>query len=152
MTLGSVSIKSLTIVLYIAMVSGLSGCFKLKDVYIMKGEWVVDSMELNGGITNAMHSILPNYIDGGGKYVMYFGQDGKAAAQYYVADTLNYATEGEWQLLDEHHIYLNVDRFVKGTFVIEEQSLSDMLMYSDKNYIEFFGIGEVELLIRTHRD
>jgi hypothetical protein len=152
MTLDNTLTRPIMIVLFLAIAGSLSSCVKLKDVYIMKGEFVVESIEINGGLGNQMPAILPNYVEGEGKYIIYFGEDGEAAAQYYVADTLNYALAGEWQLLDDHHMYLNVDRFVKGTFVIEEQSLSDLLMYSDKNYIEFFGIGEVEMLIRSHRN
>ena len=118
----------------------------------MKGEWVVNSVELNGGKTNLMYTILPDYNAGSSKYLVYFGEDDRCTAQYYVNETINYAVEGTWTLVDKNHIYIELDAYVKGIFELEEQSSTEMIMYAEENIVKFYNIGEVEMILRVTRD
>ena len=118
----------------------------------MKGEWVVNSVELNGGKTNMMYTILPDYNVSTSKYLVYFGEDDRCTAQYYVNENLNYAVEGTWNLLDKHHIYIELDEYVKGIFELEEQSSTEIIMYAEQNIVKFYNIGEVEMILRVTRE
>ena len=145
--------KLLTLAIIVTAIS-FSGCYKLKDMFIMKGEWTVQSVEIDGGSTNHMNTILPGFDKGNDccKYEIYFGDDDKLIGRYFVDDTLNYAIAGEWRLVEHNRLYLDADKFIKGTFEVEEQSAEDILLYADTNFVKFYGIGYVELLIRAHRD
>ena len=118
----------------------------------MKGEWVVNSVELDGGKTNMMYTILPDYNADSSKYVVYFGEEGRCTGQYYLNEKLNYAVEGTWSLVDKHHIYIELDNYVKGIFELEEQSRTEMIMYAEQNIVNFYKIGEVEMILRVTRD
>ena len=118
----------------------------------MKGEWVVNSVELNGGKTNMMYTILTDYNASTSKYLVYFGEDDRCTAQYYVNENLNYAVEGTWNLLDKHHIYIELDEYVKGIFELEEQSSTEIIMYAEQNIVKFYNIGEVEMILRVTRE
>lgn len=128
-----------------------SGCYKIKENFIMKGEWFITKIELDGGSTNFMESILPEYDADTCEYRIYFGDDGVCVGQYYVGDELNYAVEGEWVLLDPTHLYVEVDQYVKGVFEFEEQSTSLIHMYAERNIVKFYNIGETQLFIIAGR-
>lgn len=154
MMFGKITRNLVSVVFVIAIVNFSGGCYKLKQTFMMKGEWTVQSVEIDGGTTNHMNTILPEYDKGNNccKYVLYFGEDGKLAVNYFVDNTLNYAIAGEWRLIEHNLIYLDVDKFVKGFFEVEQESNTDVIMLSDNNFIEFFNIGYVQMLIRAHRD
>jgi len=136
-------------VLLVLMVTAfmLSGCFKVKENFIMKGEWVVQKVELDGGSTNFLEVILPQYDVNSSEYKIYFGEDGVCNGQYYVNDSLNYAIQGSWVLLDPTHLWVEMDQYVKGTFEIEEQSTSLVHMYAERNIVKFYNIGETQMFI-----
>lgn len=143
--------KTILLLTLVVSTISLSGCFKLKENYIMKGEWVVKKVELDGGSTNFMESILPQYDENTCEYRIYFGENGVCNGQYYVNDTLNYAIQGEWVLLDPTHLWVEMDRYVKGTFEIEEQSASLIHMYAERNIVKFYNIGETQMFIIAER-
>ena len=128
-----------------------SGCFKLKENFIMKGEWVVQTVQMDGGSTNFLDVILPEYDANTSEYRIYFGEDGVCNGQYYVNDTLNYAVIGSWVLLDPTHMWIEMDQYVKGSFEIEEQSTSLIHMYAERNIVKFYNIGETQMFIIAER-
>ena len=131
--------------------SSFSGCYKLKKDFVMKGEWVVQTVQVDGGSTNLMGAILPDYHPDSSEYRIYFGDEGVCNGQYYINDTLNYAVQGRWVLLDPTHLFIEMDQYVKGTFEFEEQSTSLIHMYSERNLIKFYNIGETQLFIKAER-
>lgn len=143
--------KIIVLLALVVLTSTLSGCFKLKENFIMKGEWVVKKIELDGGNTNFLETILPQYDANTSEYKIYFGEDGVCNGQYYVNDTLNYAIQGSWVLLDPTHMWIEMDQYVKGSFEIEEQSTSLIHMYAERNIIKFYGIGETQMFIIAER-
>ena len=138
--------------LSLIIMSTCTSCYKVKEIFIMKGEWVVNSVELDGGKTNMMYTILPDYHTDNSRYVVYFGDEDRCTGQYYIDDNLNYAVEGTWALIDKHHIYIELDNYVKGVFELEEQSRTEMIMYAEQNIVKFYNIGEVEMILRVTRD
>lgn len=142
-------IMKLTLLLIVGLT--LSSCYKLKENFIMKGEWIVHQVRLDGGSTNFMEVILPDYDANTCEYKIFFGEDGVCIGQYYVADTLRYAVLGEWVLLDPTHLWVEVDQYVKGSFEIEEQSTSSVHMYAERNIVKFYNIGETHMFIEAER-
>ena len=57
---------------------------------MIKGEWYIDAVEVDGGTTNQIGAILPNYVDGNGVYKVYMLENGLLRGEYYTYDTLNY--------------------------------------------------------------
>ncbi|MCH2022301.1 MAG: hypothetical protein MK207_07430 [Saprospiraceae bacterium] len=117
----------------------------------MKGEWVVKSAKVDGGTTNFMEVLLPDYNPNTSEYRIYFGDGGVCSGQYYVADTLRYAVMGEWLLLDDKHLWVEIDQYVKGSFEIEEQSASFVHMYAERNIVKLYNIGETQMFIEAER-
>jgi hypothetical protein len=128
-----------------------SGCYKLKENFIMKGEWLVKKVEMDGGSTNFMDVILPDYNENTCEYKIYFGENGVCNGQYYVDGVLNYAIQGSWVLLDPTHLWVEMDQYVKGSFEIEEQSTSLIHMYAERNIVKFYDIGETQMFIIAER-
>lgn len=130
---------------------GLSSCYKVKKTFIMKGEWVVNSVRINGGATNFMEVLLPEFDSDTCEYRIYFGEGGVCSGQYYVGDSLRYAVLGDWVLLDDTHLWVEIDQYVKGSFEIEEQSASQTYMYAEKNIVKLYNIGETQMFIDAGR-
>jgi len=117
----------------------------------MKGEWFASQVKMDGGSTNFLEVILPDYDPNTCEYKIYFGEDGVCAGQYYINGVLNYAVEGSWVLLDPTHMWIEMDQYIKGSFEIEEQSTSLIHMYAERNIVKFYNIGEVEMFIIAER-
>lgn len=129
----------------------LHSCYKLHHNYMIKGEWYIDAVEVDGGSINQIGSILPNYVDGNGTYKVYMLENGLLRGEYYTYDTLNYFVTGEWQLLDHDQIYLKADQYIDGTFKIEPVNANKMILSTESNYVTFFNIGEIKSVIRISR-
>ena len=117
----------------------------------MKGEWVVHSVRVNGGATNFMEVLLPDFDSDTCEYRIYFGEGGVCSGQYYVGDSLRYAVLGDWVLLDDTHLWVEIDQYVKGSFEIEEQSATQTYMYAEKNIVKLYNIGETQMFIDAGR-
>lgn len=143
--------KIITLLALVVSTFTFSGCFKVKENFIMKGEWVVKTIQLDGGSTNFMETILPDFDPNTCEYKIYFGEDGVCNGQYFVDGTLNYAIQGSWVLLDPTHLWIEMDQYVKGSFEIEEQSTSLVHMYAERNIIKFYNIGETQMFIVSER-
>ena len=143
--------KFLSIVIVSALFFCATSCYKVHHNYIVKTEWYLNALELDGGSTNFMNGILPNYVDGGGYYKIYMLDNGIARSEYYVYDTLNYFTTGMWDLLSPDSIYIELDDYVEGTFYVELINKDEMILSTDHNNVKFFGIGDVKTVIRTSK-
>lgn len=130
----------------------LSSCYKVTHNSILKGEFHLNAFEINGGSTNFMGGVLPDYVDNNGNvigdYVIYMLDNGLMRGEYYSDDQLVYYRTGEWDMPTKDSIYMKIDVFVDGTFYIEQINTSEMLMSTDKNNIGFFNIGEVASVLR----
>lgn len=142
--------KVLLIALSILTIS-LSSCYKFNHNYIMKGEWHVNAFEVNGGATNLMEGVLPHYVDGNGDYRVYMLDNGLLRGEYYVADTLYYYRTGFWNMPHKDSVFFDIDKFIEGTFYIEQVEGDAFLLTTDDNYIEFFNIGSVPTVMRISR-
>lgn len=143
----------LAVSLYCIMMM-LCSCQKIYNIYVIKGEWEVVSVEINGGSTNMMETFLPYYYYKNNccSYKIYFDDDGTAKAEYHTFDTLNYEMFGEWELKDDKHIYMHLDEYVDGVFEIEIVNANEMNMYAEENLIKAYNIGMVGLIIRARRN
>ena len=135
----------------IVMTISLSSCYKFNHNYIMKGNWHVNAFEVNGGATNLMEGVLPHYVDGPGDYRVYMLDNGLLRGEYYVADTLYYFRTGYWDMPHKDSVYFDIDKFIQGTFLIEQVEGDAFLLTTDDNYIEFFNIGSVPTVMRISR-
>lgn len=143
--------RILTLLSFVLILTA-TGCYKLNHTYILKGTWYLNSLEIDGGSTNFMHGVLPNYDDANGYYRIYMLDNGMARGEYYTADTLNYFVTGEWMLTQTDSIFLKMDNYVDGTFLIELVGKDEMILTSDHNNINFFNIGDTKTVIRVSRD
>ncbi len=129
-----------------------SSCYKITHNTILKGQFHLNAFEINGGSTNFMGGVLPDYVDENGNvigdYVIYMLDNGLMRGEYYSNGNLVYYRTGEWDMPTKDSIYMKIDVFVDGTFYIEQVSSSEMLMSTDKNQIGFFNIGEVASTLR----
>jgi hypothetical protein len=134
-----------------SLLLALSSCHKVTHNIILKGEFHLNAFEINGGSTNFMGGVLPNYSENGtviGDYVIYMLDNGLMRGEYYSNGNLEYYRTGIWDMPTSDSIYMNIDVFVDGTFFIEPINANEMIMSSDKNNISFFGIGEVKSVMR----
>lgn len=143
--------KFLSIILLFLLSVGGASCYKVHHNYIVKTEWYLNALELDGGSTNFMNGILPDYDDGGGVYKIYMLDNGLSRGEYYVYDTLNYFTTGTWDLLSPDSIYIDLDQYVQGKFYIELINKDEMILSTDHNNVKFFGIGDVKAVVRTSK-
>jgi hypothetical protein len=129
----------------------LTGCYKFNHNYIMKGKWYVNSFEVSGGSTNLMEGVLPDYVDGDGQYMVYMLDNGLLRGEYYANDSLVYFRTGYWNMPHKDSVTFDIDKFIQGTFLIEQVDSKAFLLTTDDNYIEFFNIGSVPTVMRISR-
>ena len=129
----------------------ISSCYKINHNHIMKGKWYVNAFEVNGGSTNLMEGVLPDYVDGGGQYYVYMLDNGLLRGEYFVADTMYYFRTGYWVMPHKDSVYFKVDKFIDGKFYIEQVSNKAFLLTSDNNNIEFFNLGTAKTVMRISR-
>lgn len=129
-----------------------SSCHKVTHNSILKGQFHLNAFEINGGSTNFMGGVLPDYSNSNqeviGDYIIYMLDDGLMRGEYYSDGNLVYYRTGEWDMPTKDSIYMKIDVFVDGTFFIESINTTEMLMSTDKNNISFFSIGEVASTLR----
>jgi len=143
------NVKSILIIFLVFIIS--SSCYKIHHNYMIKGEWYLDAVEVDGGTTNQMGAILPNYVDGSGVYKVYMLENGLVRGEYYTNDTLNYFVTGEWELLAHDQIFLKADQYIDGVFKIEPVNSKKMILSTQSNFVSFFNIGEIKSVIRISR-
>lgn len=143
--------KILSILLVSVVVFASTSCYKIHHNYIVKGEWYLNALEIDGGSTNFMDGILPDYVAGDGEYRIYMLDNGIARSEYYVYDKLNYYKTGTWELLSHDSVYINLDNYVEGTFGVELVNKKEMILTSNHNNIKFFNIGDVKTVLRTSK-
>lgn len=129
----------------------MTSCYKFNHNYIMKGEWYVNAFEVNGGNSNLMEGVLPGYVDGNGVYKVYMLDNGLLRGEYYAYDILVYFRTGYWNMPHKDSVYFDIDKFIEGTFLIEQAEGNAFLLTTDDNYIEFFNIGSVPTVMRISR-
>ncbi len=129
----------------------LTGCYKFNQNLIMKGKWYVNAFEVSGGNTNLMEGVLPDYVSGKGQYIVYMLDNGLLRGEYYTNDTLYYFRTGYWDMPHKDSVTFVIDKFINGTFLIEQVKGDAFLLTSDDNDIEFFNIGVVPTVMRISR-
>jgi len=132
----------------------LCACQKISHIYTIKGEWEVQSVEINGGSKNMLETFLPYfyYKNNCCSYKIYFAEDGIAKAEYYTFDTLNYEIIGDWEFKEGKLLYIHLDEYVNGNFEIEVVNANEMNMYAEENLINAYNIGKVGMIIRAIRN
>ena len=116
----------------------------------MKGEWEVTELYANGGSINQLNNALPHFNNGNGLYKIGFFDDGVAQGEYYTFDTLNYDVIGNWEVRKKK-IYMKMDVYIDGEFEYEKSGKKEFTLYSDSNYIELYGLGYVNLLVKIKK-
>ncbi|MCB9232358.1 MAG: hypothetical protein H6581_11885 [Bacteroidia bacterium] len=130
-----------------------AGCKHLHEDFIMNGEWEVTEVNLNNGSKNFLESLMPHYADGNDccHYNVSYLDNGVMRGEYYTYDTLNYAVEGDWEIVKPGEIYMKADQYIDGVFTYQKESKGHYLLHSDINQVEFYQIGQVEMAIRSIR-
>ena len=141
--------KSIFLIALVLIIT--SSCYKIHHNYMIKGEWYLDAVEVDGGISNQMGAILPDYVDGAGIYKVYMLENGLLRGEYYTYDTLNYFVTGEWELLAHDQIFLKADQYIDGVFKIEPVNSKKMILSTESNFVTFFNMGEIKSVIRISR-
>tara|TARA_B110000285_G_scaffold7471_1_gene7745 strand:- start:2431 stop:2865 length:435 start_codon:yes stop_codon:yes gene_type:complete len=126
------------------------GCYKITEVTIMKGEWQVLEAKINGGDLNQLDQLFPQF-ETNGRYLIYMMDDGVMKGEYYIGDNLDFEAWGEWELLTPDHIFMRIDEYINGTFLIKSNGNHLYTMYSDSNEIAFYNIGISTMVLELER-
>ena len=141
--------KNLSLASAFAILIFLGSCQKIEKSYVIKGQWDIQTVTLNGGSKNMMESLLPDYIDGDTccEYQVLFDDEGNMYGYYYTHDTLNYAETGTWEWVESMTFSYYLNPYIDGIFTVErdKDNKKTWLMRSIRNNIEYYDIGEVEM-------
>ena len=131
----------------------MSSCKKIKQNYIMNGEWDVLEVTLNGGSLNQMEQFLPGFTTGSDccSYVMSFEDEGFCSTILTIDGDITAYSEGEWDMPNRNQLYFKVDEYVDGTFDLSKEGDGVWILDAPVNNIEAYGVGLVEMRIRTRR-
>jgi hypothetical protein len=128
-----------------------SGCSKVTEMIILKGEFQVLEAKINGGSLNQLDQLFPQF-ETKGRYLIYMMDDGVMKAEYYIGDDLDFVSWGEWELLKPNQIFMKIDDYINGTFLMRINGNNHYTMYCDSNDIAFYNIGvsSMELELERH--
>ena len=127
-----------------------SGCSKITEVIMMKGEWQVLEVKINGGDLNQLAQLFPQF-ETNGRYLIYMMDDGVMKGEYYIGDNLDFEAWGEWELLTNDYVFMKIDEYINGTFLIKSNGDHLYTMYCDSNYIAFYDIGISTMVLELVR-
>ena len=127
-----------------------SGCTKITEIAMMKGEWQVLEVKINGGDLNQLEQLFPQF-DTIGRYLIYMMDDGVMKGEYYIGDILDFEAWGEWELLSNDYVFMRIDEYINGTFLIRSNGDHLYTMYSDSNDIAFYDIGISTMVLELER-
>ena len=136
--------------LFISFFILCSGCFKITEIVMMKGEWQVLEVKVNGGALNQMEQLLPQF-ETNGRYLIYMMDDGVMKGEYYIGDNLEFEVWGEWELLTNDDVFMRIDEYINGTFLVKSNGDHLYTMYSDSNDITFYDIGISTMVLELER-
>ena len=121
------------------IISAFSSCKKLTEDQIINGLWVVNQVNIDTFSTNYLDA-LPHFPSGNDccNYKLDFERDGVVLAYYLTFDTFSYVTAGNWEVTKFNQVYINVDRFIDGTFDITKPAIRKWKLESDANHIKAF--------------
>jgi len=125
-------------------------CKKVKQRYVIKGDWELMSANVEGD-TNLLKLVLSKYsnCEGNCRYLICFEDKSRVMGYYYTYDTLDYSVEGEWEMVDRDKIFVRLDHYVDGYFEFEKTKRKHFLLYSPENYVKKFKTTlPVELHVR----
>ena len=71
----SIEMRPRCILLFSILLTAQS-CYKIYHTYMIKVEWYIDAVEVDGGTRNQIGAIVPNYVDGNGVYKVYMLENG----------------------------------------------------------------------------
>ena len=103
----------------------------------MKGEWLVSEVNVNGGALNQLGQLLPEF-ETNGRYLIYMMDNGLMKGEYYIGDALDYEVFGEWDLKTHDYIYMKIDEYIDGTFLLRSNGKQEFTLYCDSNNIAFY--------------
>lgn len=129
----------------LAAIMLMGSCKKIRENHLIKDQWELYEAYLNNQYDlNFMEVVLDGYNEPEGccRYIIDFHDDDEVFGFYYRNDTLDYMIRGEWFMEDKDHLYIDLDRYVKGTFKIEKDGHRDYKLTTEENTGAF---GPVEL-------
>ena len=125
-------------------------CSKITEVTMMKGEWQVLEVKVNGGNLNQMEQLFPQF-DTTGRYLIYMMDNGVMKGEYYIGDNLDFEAWGEWELLTNDSVFMKIDEYINGAFLVKSNGDHLYTMYSDSNDIAFYDIGISTMVLELER-
>lgn len=134
--------KLIITVVVFSIVASLFSCAKFQHNFIMNGKWeLVSAYNNNDYSINFLNVILPGFNAGGDccHYIIDFQDQGKAFGFYYSNDTLVYEVQGTWDVPEKNHLYVDLDRYVNGDFLIDRTDHRKYKLTTDSNSANIFG-------------
>ncbi|MFT5858615.1 MAG: hypothetical protein ACI865_000703 [Flavobacteriaceae bacterium] len=138
------------LVLTLLLLIGLGGCYKVTEVSLMKGQWQIHGAFVNGGSVNQLSQLLPGF-ETNGDYQVYLMDEGIIKGEYYIDGVLDYEVWGVWELRSRHHLYMNIDEYVNGEFLVESDGDDLYTLYCDSNDVAFYDIGISTMVLKLER-
>lgn len=145
------------LLLGVLILFSFGGCKKIQERTILTGEWEFKSAYMNhDDATDILNLVLPyraSYPEDS-YYQILFDDDGSVHGKYYTFDTLNYAVDGEWELVKYNVFKVNLDQYVNGTFIVDKMKDGNYKLTSDEdsNAVKFLGNAKVYLEMNFHRE
>lgn len=134
-----------------------ASCKKIVENHLIKDQWeLYNAYAFDDRSNNFMKIVLPGYDNPEGccRYIIDFQDNNQAFGFYYRNDTLDYMIRGDWFLEDKDHLYIDLDRYVKGSFEIMRDGKRNYTLVSDSNIGSLGSVtvtGSLEMNIYRQR-
>ncbi len=116
-----------------------SSCKKITEDNLINGLWLLNTVNIDTSTVNYL-TAFPHYNTSVDccQYKMDFEKDGTMLTFYLTHDTLHSVKGGTWYVTQYKQVYINVDDFIDGTFVIEQPSIKKRILTCDKNHLKIY--------------
>jgi hypothetical protein len=136
-----------------------SSCKKIQNNVLIKGKWNVERVKSDFlTLENSMDLLIPGYISNNEccQYIVDFKDDQTVTGTFYKDKQVMQIDSGEWKLDEFNLLYIQLGKYINGSFDINKDSKRFYKLTTDSNSAQFLPsqvtVSKVVMDIRRLKD
>jgi hypothetical protein len=136
-----------------------SSCKKIQNNVLIKGKWNVERVKSDFlTLENSMDLLIPGYVSNNEccRYIVDFKDDQTVTGTFYKDNQVMQIDSGEWKLDEFNLLYIQLGKYINGTFDINKDSKRFYKLTTDSNSAQFLPsqvtVSKVVMDIRRLKD
>lgn len=148
-----------TLFFAVAITLLVSSCKKIQNNVLIKGKWNVEKVKSDFlTLENSMDLLIPGYVSNNEccQYIVDFKDDQTVTGTFYKDKQVMQIDSGEWKLDEFNLLYIQLGKYINGTYDINKDSKRFYILTTDSNNAQFLPnqvtVSKVVMDIRRLKD